>query len=278
MESPCFPSLCPVDNKVGFKLSFDMSTVIAIVNQKGGVGKTTTSVNVAAALAHLNFKTLLIDMDPQGHSGEHLGIKPQVNQGSLSVINKESTLLSSVVPTYLPNLWVLPANIKLGQFNQNSPVGRQFALREVITEEVRGKFDFILVDCQPSLSLLTLNALTACDKVVLPVQAEFLALDGLTQLILTLKEIQSKMHPKLQVLGVVLTMFDKRNRLSFEVRQELEKNFGSDLFQTAIPRSVKLAEAPSFAKSVFEYAPDSFGAESYLELTKEIVSKISLKT
>jgi chromosome partitioning protein len=250
-----------------------MSSVIAVVNQKGGVGKTTTSVNVAAGMAHLGFKTLLIDLDPQGHSGEHLGVKADSNKSVLEFLNKEATNLAAVYPTYLPNLWVLPSNLKLGQFNQNSPIGRQFSLKEALSAEVTSKFDYILIDCQPSLSLLTLNALTACDKVLLPVQAEFLALDGLTQLIVTLKEIQTKLHPKLQVLGVVLTMFDKRNRLSFEVRSELEKNFGEDMFQTVIPRSVKLAEAPSFAKSIFEYASDSPGAQAYFDLTKEIVEK-----
>jgi chromosome partitioning protein len=251
-----------------------MASVIAIVNQKGGVGKTTSTVNLSAALAKSGFKTLLIDLDPQAHSVEHLGIKASQNQTILEVLQQTISVESAVIASYLPNLWVLPSNLKLGQFNQYSPTGKQFALKECLSSDFRSKFDFILIDCQPSLSLLTLNALTASDKVLLPVQAEFLALDGLTQLIVTLKEIQTKLHPRLQVLGVLLTMFDRRNKLSGEVQAELAKNFGSDLFRTIIPRSVKLAEAPSFAKSIFEYAPDSPAAFAYLEAAKEMLEKM----
>jgi chromosome partitioning protein len=251
-----------------------MGVIISVVNQKGGVGKTTTSVNVSACLAHLNYKVLLIDLDPQSHSGEHLGVQAEDGKTALEVLNGEKPVTSCIYPSYLPNLWVLPASLKLGRFNQNSPVGRQFALRQALTNEIKHKFNFILIDCQPSLSLLTLNALTGSDQVLLPVQAEFLALDGLTQLIVTLKDIQTKLHPKLQVLGVLLTMYDKRNRLSFEVREELRKNFGQDLFESAIPRSVKLAEAPSFGQSIFEYAPDNPGAEAYLQVTQEILRKV----
>ncbi len=251
-----------------------MASVIAIVNQKGGVGKTTSTVNLSAALARGGFKTLLIDLDPQAHSVEHLGVKPAQNQSILEVLQGIIPVESSVIASYLPNLWVLPSNLKLGQFNQYAPTGKQFALKECLSQDFRSKFDFILIDCQPSLSLLTLNALTASDKVLLPVQAEFLALDGLTQLIVTLKEIQTKLHPRLQVLGVLLTMFDRRNKLSSEVQAELAKNFGPDLFRTIIPRSVKLAEAPSFAKSIFEYAPDSPAAFAYLEAAKEMLEKM----
>lgn len=251
-----------------------MASVIAVVNQKGGVGKTTSTVNLSAALARIGFKVLLVDLDPQAHSVEHLGVKSIFGQTILEVLQGNIQANSIIIPTYLPNLWVLPANLKLGQFNQYSPNGKQFALKEALDTSLKAKFDFILIDCQPSLSLLTLNALTASDKVLLPVQAEFLALDGLTQLIVTLKEIQTKLHPKLQVLGVLLTMFDKRNKLSSEVQAELAKNFGNDLFRSVIPRSVKLAEAPSFAKSIFEYAPDSPGAFAYLEAAKEMLEKM----
>jgi chromosome partitioning protein len=249
--------------------------IISVVNQKGGVGKTTTAVNLSSALARLNKKILLIDLDPQGHSGEYIGIRDN-EKSILEVIEKKFSATQCLRPTYIKNLWVLPSNLRLGKFNQNTPVGRQFALREALPNEIINQFDYVIIDCQPSLSLLTLNALTACDYVLLPVQAEFLALDGLTQLIVTLKEIQSKLHPKLEVLGVVLTMFDKRNKLSFEVQTELKKNFGDDLFDTAIPRSVKLAESPSFAQSIFEYAPDSPGAISYFELANEVDYKINM--
>lgn len=254
-----------------------MNYTIAIVNQKGGVGKTTTSVNLSAALARKGFKVLLIDFDPQAHSTEHLGVMVEQDKTVLEVLEKGVKAFSAVSPTYLPNLWILGANLKLGQFNQHPPVGRQFALREALGDDVRKKFDYIIIDCQPSLSLLTLNALVACDKVLLPVQAEFLALDGLSQLIVTLKEIKTKLHPKLGVLGVLLTMFDKRNKLSFEVKEELEKNFADDIFATAIPRSVKLAEAPSFGKSIFDYASESPGALAYTELATEMSKKLGMK-
>jgi chromosome partitioning protein len=257
-----------------------MSTVISVTNQKGGVGKTTTSVNLGAAMARAGYKTLIIDLDPQGHSGEHLGVKIiEDNKGQktiLDVLGGERDLLDSTYPTYIPNLWLTPSNLKLGQFNQNPPAGRQFNLKTTINQEVQDKFDFIFIDCQPSLSLLTLNALTACDQVVLPVQAEFLALDGLTQLVVTLKEIQTKLHPKLKVLGILLTMYDKRNRLSGEVRSELEKNFGNDLFGVSIPRVVKLAESPSFGKAIFDYDPSSPGAEAYETLAKEIINRLGV--
>jgi chromosome partitioning protein len=254
-----------------------MSIIISVVNQKGGVGKTTTSANLSAALAKSGFRVLLVDFDPQGHSSEHVGIRSEAGKTALEVLEKQKPLAGCIYPCYIPNLWVLPATLKLGQFNQNSPIGRQFALKEAFDEDVRKKFDFVIIDCQPSLSLLTLNALVSSDRVLLPVQAEFLALDGLSQLIVTLKEIKTKLHPKLSVLGILLTMFDRRNRLSSEVKDELIKNFSSDLFQTVIPRSVKLAESPSFGKAIFDYAPESAGSEAYKDLAKEVLRKLDMK-
>jgi chromosome partitioning protein len=254
-----------------------MATVISIVNQKGGVGKTTTSVNLSAGLARLGYKVLILDFDPQGHSTEHLGIEVESSKTALEVLEDEKTLKASIYASYIPSVWVLPATLKLGQFNQNTPVGRQFSLKNSLDEDMHKKFDYIIIDCQPSLSLLTLNALVASDKVLLPVQAEFLALDGLSQLIVTLREIKTKLHPKLSVLGILLTMFDKRNKLSSEVKEELEKNFEDDLFSVVIPRSVKLAEAPSFGKSIFDYAVDTPGCIAYDALAKEVVSRLGTK-
>ncbi len=258
-----------------------MATVISITNQKGGVGKTTSAVNLGAALSRMNYRVLIIDFDPQGHSGEHLGVKIMNDPASGQVTILEALMgykpsLSCIYNTYMPNLWIIPSNLKLGQFNQNLPAGLQFNLKNILTKDLLDKFDFILIDCQPSLSLLTLNALTACDYVILPVQSEFLALDGLMQLVVTLKEIQTKLHPKLKVLGILLTMFDRRNRLSGEVKQELEKNFGQDLFQVSIPRTVKLAESPSFGKAIFDYDPSSSGAEAYAYLAKEVLIKLGM--
>jgi len=259
------------------KIKINMAIVIAITNQKGGVGKTTTAVNLSAALANLGKKVLIIDFDPQGHSTEHLGVKnlfDPIQQTILEVITNKKTLLSVVVPTYLPNLWIAPSNLRLGQFNQHNPIGKQFVLKNAISQEDSQKFDFILIDCQPSLSLLTLNALTTSNKVILPVQAEYLALDGLTQLILTLKEVKQKLHPTLSILGILITMFDRRNKLSSEVKTELEKNFGSDVFRSHIPRSVRLAEAPSFGKTIFDYDPRSEGALAYYNLAREVLEKL----
>jgi chromosome partitioning protein len=259
------------------KIKINMAIVIAITNQKGGVGKTTTTVNLSAALANLGKKVLIIDFDPQGHSTEHLGVKnlfDPIQETILEVITNKKTLLSVVVPTYLPNLWIAPSNLRLGQFNQHNPIGKQFVLKNAISQEDSQKFDFILIDCQPSLSLLTLNALTTSNKVILPVQAEYLALDGLTQLILTLKEVKQKLHPTLSILGILITMFDRRNKLSSEVKTELEKNFGSDVFRSHIPRSVRLAEAPSFGKAIFDYDPRSEGALAYYNLAREVLDKL----
>ncbi len=255
--------------------------VISVTNQKGGVGKTTTAVSVAAGLARKGHSTLLIDLDPQGHATEHMGVRSLNNQTQpsvLEVLQGTIPLNKALVPTYLPNLQLLGANIRLGQFNQFHPAGKQFTLKKAFTEDIFEKYKFVIIDCQPSLSLLTLNALTAADEVILPVQAEFFALDGLSQLIITLKDVQTKLHPKLQVLGILLTMFDNRNRLSSEVHNELKKNFGGDIFNTVIPRNVKLAEAPSFGKSIFEYDQYSSGGKAYEALCREILTKIESTT
>ncbi|GAB4144661.1 MAG: AAA family ATPase [Patescibacteria group bacterium] len=250
-----------------------MGAIIAIVNQKGGVGKTTTAVNLSSSLANLGYKVLLIDLDPQGHAGQHLGI--EVNQYStiLEVLNEKKKLGEIVIPSSHNNLWVAPANLNLGQFNQQNPVGKQFVLRQAIAE-LKSKYDYIVYDCQPSLSLLTLNALNSCDAVILPIQAEFLALDGLSQLMLTIKEVKIKMHPKLKVLGLLVTMFDRRNNLSSEVKAELAEHFSNDLFQTVVPRNVKLAESPSFGKSIDQYDRNGIGSLAYADLAKEVVERV----
>jgi chromosome partitioning protein len=247
------------------------ATTIAITNQKGGVAKTTTTVNLASALTSLDYKVLIIDMDPQGHSGEHLGI--QKEQTVLEVLTKQTAIQNNIIQSYKPNLYCLSSNLQLGQFNQLNPAQYQHSLKECLVE-VKEEFDFIIIDCQPSLSLLTLNSLIASDYVILPVQAEFFALDGLSQLVYTLKEIQNRLHPNLGVLGILLTMFDRRNRLSLEVRNELTKNFNDVLFKTVIPRNIKLAEAPSYNQSILEYDPYSSGSDAYKQLAKEVISKL----
>jgi chromosome partitioning protein len=247
------------------------NSTIAVTNQKGGVGKTTTTVNLGAALAAMGNKTLIVDMDPQGHAGEHLGLSDH-DKGVLKVLQGKNTAEEVIIKSYKKNLDCLCSSLQLGQFNQMSAAGNQFMLAKAL-EKARQEYRYILIDCQPSLSLLTLNALTASDYVILPVQAEFFALDGLSQLILTLKEIQGSMHPNLKVLGILLTMFDRRNRLSIEVKNELYKNFENELFKAMIPRNIKIAEAPSFGKSVLDYDSMSPGSDAYKHLGREIVKK-----
>lgn len=256
-----------------------MSIIISITNQKGGVGKTTSAVNLASGLARKGYRTLLIDFDPQGHATEHLGLRAEsekYQKSILKVLNDHQSLEQNLVNSHEECLDLLPANLKLGLFNQNNPLGRQFTLKQSFVPEFIDKYSFVIIDCQPSLSLLTLNALTVADYVLLPVQAEFLALDGLSQLIVTLREVQTKLHPKLSVLGILLTMFDSRNRLSSEVYQELKNNFNQDLFSTVIPRNVKLAEAPSFGASIFKYDPSSSGAKAYGDLCNEVLTKLKI--
>lgn len=244
---------------------------IAVANQKGGVGKTTTAVNISGCLAELGYKVLLVDMDPQGHAGEHIGIRSDIN--ILDVIRQKMPIQQAIKKSYKKNLDCLPSNLNLGQFNQLNPQKNQSVFKAAINQVIT-EYDYIIFDCQPTLSLLTLNAMLAADYILLPVQSEFFALDGLSQLILSLREIQKTYKPNLQILGILLTMFDRRNRLSIEVRQELMKNFGDIIFHQAIPRNVKLAEAPSYGKTITDHDPNSVGADCYKTVTKELIKRV----
>lgn len=251
-----------------------MSTVIAVLNQKGGVGKTTTTINLASYLAKAGKQVLIADLDPQGNATSGLGIdKDALNETMYDVLFHHDAAPNIVVDTEFDRLQILPANANLA--------GAEVQLvgvlqREVQLREVLGQFghDYILIDCPPSLGLLTINALCAADFVLIPVQAEYYALEGLSQLLNVVERVQTSINPDLAVLGVVLTMFDPRNSLSNQVKDELKKHFANNFFTTVIPRNVRLAEAPSFGRPIAEHDKWSKGARAYKNLAKEVMQRV----
>jgi chromosome partitioning protein len=247
--------------------------IIAVVNQKGGVGKTTTTINVAAQLAGPQTSVLLIDLDPQGNATSGLGVPKDVPATTYDVLCKGSPLSGAVHQTHLKGLAVLPANADLAGAEVEL-VGRQhreFALRQMLEG---ASYDYILIDCPPSLGLLTINALTAATDVLIPVQTEYYALEGLSQLLNTVQAVRGATNPRLELLGVVLTMFDKRNSLSEQVQAEVAGYFGDKLFKSIIPRNVRLAEAPSYGRTIYEHDRWSKGARSYKALAKEVRERL----
>lgn len=243
--------------------------IIAIVNQKGGVGKTTTAINVAAQLACKESPVLLVDLDPQGNATSGLGIPRQEPVTTYDVLMGRASVKDAVKTTNVPELTVLPANADLAgaEVELVSQDNREFALSQVL-KTVTNKY--IIIDCPPSLGLLTINALTAAHLVLIPVQAEYYALEGLSQLLNTIQAVKASTNPNLDLLGIVLTMFDKRNSLSEQVQAEVAQFFGDRLFNTIIPRNVRLAEAPSFGQTIFEHDKWSKGARAYKALAREI--------
>jgi len=249
--------------------------IIAVVNQKGGVGKTTTAINVAAQLAGAGKPVLLIDLDPQGNATSGIGVpKDHAGQTTYELLIGQASLAQTVQETHVAQLFVAPANANLAgaEVELVGRPQREFALKKALTS---GQYEYILIDCPPSLGLLTINALTAADSVLIPVQAEYYALEGLGQLLNTIQAVRGSTNPQLGLLGIVLTMFDKRNSLSEQVLKEVREYFGDKLFETVIPRNVRLAEAPSYGRTIYEHDRWSKGARAYKSLAKEVRERLS---
>ena len=251
-----------------------MSKVIAITNQKGGVGKTTTSVNLSAALAKMNYKVLLIDMDPQANATQGIGIdRDYIELSTYHVLTGEVGLEKVIQHSYIENLDVAPGEIDLAGIDlelAHVKQGREVRLKQSL-DKIKDYYDFVFIDCPPALGLLNTNALTSCDTVLIPVQCEYYALEGVSQLMGTIKLVKSRLNPNLDIQGVVLSMFDGRANLSIQVVDEVKRYFKGSVYTTLIPRNVRLAEAPSHGKPVIYYDSKCKGAVAYMELAEEFI-------
>ncbi len=251
-----------------------VTKIIALANQKGGVGKTTSSVNLSSSLAFLGKKVLLVDIDPQGNASSGVGInKGEIENCIYNVLVDDVPLRDVREHTELDNLDVIPATIQLAgaEVELVPAISRELRLKRAI-DTIKDEYDYIIIDCPPSLGLLTLNALTASDSVLIPVQCEYYALEGLSQLLNTIRIVQKQLNSELQIEGVLLTMLDARTNLGIQVIEEVKKYFQNKVFDTIIPRNVRLSEAPSHGKPILLYDPKSKGAEVYLELAKEVIA------
>jgi chromosome partitioning protein len=250
-----------------------MSKTIAIANQKGGVGKTTTAINLSSSLASTGKRILLIDIDPQGNATNGFGFEQnKLEKTTYEVLIGKEEIEDAILQTEIPNLSLLPANINLvgAEIELVNFVGREKILKQRIAP-IKNQYDFIIIDCPPSLGLLTVNALTCADSVLIPVQCEYYALEGLSKLLNTIHMVRKALNPELGIEGVLLTMFDSRLRLSNQVAAEIWKLFGDKAFKTVINRNVRLSEAPSHGKPIILYDPSSVGCKNYLDLAKEIL-------
>jgi chromosome partitioning protein len=249
--------------------------VIAIINQKGGVGKSTTAINLSAALGEMGKQVLLIDLDPQGNSSSGLGVeKNRVSRCIYDALLNDIPLTDIIIPDVSKGLDVVPATINLAgaEVELVSEMARENRLKDAIGP-MRGRYDYVFIDCPPSLGLLTINALVAADKLLIPIQCEFYALEGVTKLLDSMKRVKSRLNPSLDIYGVLLTMSDNRTTLSRQVSDEVRRFFGKIVFETSIPRTVKLSEAPSFGQPITQYDPTGKGAQSYIDLAKEVISR-----
>lgn len=252
--------------------------IVAVVNQKGGVGKTTTTINLAASMVAEGLRVLIIDLDPQGNASTGLGIDASAREMTTYELLLDDVALGDVIQkTQTDGLEIVPATVDLSSADIElmSNEKRSFLLHDALRQPLMDdyNYDFILIDCPPSLNLLTVNAMVAAHSVLVPLQSEFFALEGLSQLMLTIREVRQTANPDLRIEGVVLTMFDSRNNLSQQVENDARENLGDIVFQTKIPRNVRVSEAPSFAMPVLDYDPASKGAKAYLDLAREVIAK-----
>lgn len=255
--------------------STKMGRIIAIANQKGGVGKTTTAINLSASLASLGKKVLAIDMDPQGNMSSGLGVdKNEVEKTVYDLIIGNIGIEECIYEEIIENLDVLPSNIDLSaaEIELIGVDNKEYILRDEVNK-VKEKYDFIIIDCPPALSMLTINAMTTSDSVLVPIQCEYYALEGLSQLIHTIELVQERLNPELEIEGVVFTMYDARTNLSLQVVENVKDNLNQNIYKTIIPRNVRLAEAPSYGMPINLYDPKSKGTESYLLLAEEVINK-----